>query len=142
MAGLVPAIHAFKRIGKQGVDARHKAGHDVEGSVPGLVQDKVAIVTGPAGIGRAIAMLMAQEGAKVLVNDVGAALDGSGGDAWPAQQVVDEIKRNAATPSPRHCRSASRRTPTRSCRRRSTPSAGSTSWSTTPASCATRFFTA
>src|SRR3954467_4684923 len=59
----------------------------------GIVQDKVAIVTGAGrGIGRAIAMLMAQEGAKVLVNDVGAALDGSGGDAGPAQQVADEIK--------------------------------------------------
>jgi len=66
----------------------------VEGSVPGIVGDKVAIVTGAGrGIGRAIAMLMAEEGAKVLVNDVGAALDGSGGDAGPAQQVVDEIKK-------------------------------------------------
>src|SRR5205085_11976586 len=60
----------------------------------GIVKDKVAIVTGAGrGIGRAIAMLMAEEGAKVLVNDVGAALDGSGGDAGPAQQVVDEIKK-------------------------------------------------
>src|SRR6187401_152128 len=70
------------------------AGHDVEGPVPGIVKDKVAIVTGAGrGIGRAIAILMAQEGAKVLVNDVGAALDGSGGDVGPAQQVVDEIKK-------------------------------------------------
>src|SRR5687768_9898962 len=69
------------------------AGHDVEGIVPGIVDGKVAIVTGAGrGIGRAIALLMAQEGAKVLVNDVGAALDGSGGDAGPAQQVADEIK--------------------------------------------------
>jgi NAD(P)-dependent dehydrogenase (short-subunit alcohol dehydrogenase family) len=44
----------------------------------GIVENKVAIVTGAGrGIGRAIAMLMAEEGAKVLVNDVGAALDGS-----------------------------------------------------------------
>ena len=38
-------------------------------------------------------MLMAQEGAKVVVNDIGAALDGSGADAGPAQEVVDEIKK-------------------------------------------------
>src|SRR5205814_3409419 len=59
-----------------------------------IAENKGAIVTGAGrGIGRAIAMLMAEEGAKVLVNDVGAALDGSGGDAVPAQQVVDEIKK-------------------------------------------------
>jgi NAD(P)-dependent dehydrogenase (short-subunit alcohol dehydrogenase family) len=60
----------------------------------GIVQGKVAIVTGAGrGIGRGIALLLAQEGAHVLVNDVGAALDGSGSDAGPAQQVVDEIKK-------------------------------------------------
>jgi len=62
--------------------------------VPGIVEGKVAIVTGAGrGIGRAIALLMAEEGAKVVVNDVGAALDGSGGDAGPAQDVVNEIKK-------------------------------------------------
>ncbi len=60
----------------------------------GIVAGKVAIVTGAGrGIGRAIALLMAQEGARVLVNDVGASLDGSGADAGPAQQVVEEIRK-------------------------------------------------
>jgi len=58
----------------------------------GIVAGKVAIVTGAGrGIGRAIALLLAQEGARVLVNDVGASLEGAGADAGPAQQVVDEV---------------------------------------------------
>ena len=57
----------------------------------GVVSGKVAIVTGGGrGIGRAIAMLMAKEGANVVVADVGAALDGSGGDQGPAHDVVKE----------------------------------------------------
>jgi NAD(P)-dependent dehydrogenase (short-subunit alcohol dehydrogenase family) len=59
----------------------------------GIVAGKVAIVTGAGrGIGRGIAMLLAAEGARVVVNDVGASLDGSGSDAGPAQSVVEEIK--------------------------------------------------
>jgi NAD(P)-dependent dehydrogenase (short-subunit alcohol dehydrogenase family) len=47
--------------------------------MPGIVEGKVAIVTGAGrGIGRAISLLMAAEGARVIVNDVGAGLDGSG----------------------------------------------------------------
>ena len=61
----------------------------------GIVGAKVAIVTGAGrGIGRAIALLLAQEGASVVVNDVGASLDGAGADSGPAQQVVDEIKKS------------------------------------------------
>src|SRR3954465_194971 len=59
----------------------------------GIVSGKVAIVTGAArGIGRAIALGLAQERARVVVCDIGASLHGAGTDAGPAQQVVDEIK--------------------------------------------------
>jgi NAD(P)-dependent dehydrogenase (short-subunit alcohol dehydrogenase family) len=60
----------------------------------GIVAGKVVIVTGAGrGIGRAIALLMAQEGARVVICDVGASLQGAGTDAHPAQAVVDEIRR-------------------------------------------------
>src|SRR5579871_2873194 len=58
----------------------------------GLFDGKVAIVTGAGrGIGRAEAMLLASEGAKVVVNDLGGAPTGEGSDAGPAAQVVAEI---------------------------------------------------
>ena len=54
--------------------------------------DRVCIVTGAGrGIGREHALLLAHYGAKVVVNDVGGARDGTGRDAGPAQEVVDEI---------------------------------------------------
>jgi NAD(P)-dependent dehydrogenase (short-subunit alcohol dehydrogenase family) len=62
--------------------------------MPNIVAGKVAIVTGAGrGVGRGIALLMAAEGARVVVCDIGASLDGSGTDAGPAQTVVDEIKK-------------------------------------------------
>src|SRR6185503_5474299 len=63
-------------------------------SMAGIVSGKVAIVTGAArGIGRAIALGLAAEGARVVVCDIGASLQGAGADAGPAQQTVDEIRK-------------------------------------------------
>jgi NAD(P)-dependent dehydrogenase (short-subunit alcohol dehydrogenase family) len=58
-----------------------------------MVEGKVVVVTGAGGgIGRDIALAMAREGARLVVNDIGASVTGEGADAGPAQKVVNEIK--------------------------------------------------
>jgi 3-oxoacyl-[acyl-carrier protein] reductase len=60
----------------------------------GRLEGKVAIVTGAGrGIGRGEALLLAKEGARVIVNDFGGSAAGDGGDSSPADEVVTEIKK-------------------------------------------------
>lgn len=60
----------------------------------GVVAGKTAIVTGAGrGIGRGIAILLAKEGARVVVSDIGASLQGEGSDTGPAQETANAIKK-------------------------------------------------
>src|SRR2546423_6899713 len=59
-----------------------------------ILKDRVAVVTGAArGIGREIALLMAQLGARVVVNDYGGSEAGQGTTQAPANEVVEEIRK-------------------------------------------------
>ncbi len=64
----------------------------------GKLDGKVAVVTGAGrGIGAGVATMMAEEGAKVVVNDPGVAVDGSGTDLAPADEVVKQITSKGGT---------------------------------------------
>ena len=93
--------------------------------------DKVVIVTGSGrGFGRAHAMTLAARGAKVVVADYGVNVDGTGSSPEPAQLVAKEIEAAGGVAVPCFASSPTRTAPTPSSRRRSTPSVGSTLWST------------
>src|ERR687898_1167905 len=64
------------------------------GVAMGALDGRIAIITGAGrGLGREHALLFAEEGAKVVVNDLGGDIHGEGADRAPAQQVVDEIEK-------------------------------------------------
>jgi len=61
--------------------------------MPGICEGRVVIVSGAGrGIGRSHALAFAREGASVIVNDIGAELDGTGSSSGPAGEVVDQIR--------------------------------------------------
>lgn len=67
------------------------------------LEGRVAIVTGAGrGIGRSVAKLLAEEGASVVVNDLGGGVDGEGDSSTPADQVVEEIRSAGGTAVANH----------------------------------------
>ena len=99
----------------------------------GICDGRVAIVTGAGrGIGREHALMLASEGAMVVVNDLGAQPDGSGADPGPANEVVAEIEAMGGAAvvrrSPTTTASPTTKAPATSSRLRSTRSDASTCW--------------
>ncbi len=69
--------------------------------MPGRLEGRNAVVTGAGrGIGRAVALLLAREGASVVINDPGVSVDGSGFDQGPADQVAAEVRAAGGTALP------------------------------------------
>ena len=105
----------------------------------GMLDGRVAICAGAGrGVGGEVAKLMAAHGAKVVINDPGTSGTGEGIDTTPAQDIVDQIKAAGGDAVANYGSSTNSTTAWRWCSRRATLSAGCTSCSTPPASCATR----
>src|ERR1700710_1561652 len=66
--------------------------HMTNGALMGYLDGRVAIITGGGrGIGAEISRLFSKEGASLVINDLGAATDGTGGDSGPAHTIAEEI---------------------------------------------------
>ena len=101
------------------------------------LEGKAGIVTGAGrGIGRAVALLMAREGASVIVNDPGAGRERRGTDERPADEVVAEITKAGGKAIANYDSVADYQAPVAWCASAPRRSARSTSSSTRPACCA------